>query len=56
MKRQKKKKKKQKQRLAPTKCINCGGKGPHFVPPSFGDRGFFICEKPKSEDINAKST
>lgn len=45
MKRQKKKKKKQKPILAPTKCINCGEKGAHFVGPSFGDKGFFICEK-----------
>jgi hypothetical protein len=46
MKRQKKKKKKQKQRLAPTRCINCGKIGSHFVPPSFGDKGFFICRLP----------
>jgi len=26
-------------------CSNCGEQGPHFVPPSFGDPGFFICEK-----------
>ena len=45
MKRQKKKKKKQKPILAPTKCINCGEKGAHFIGPSFGDKGFFICEK-----------
>lgn len=25
-------------------CPNgCGEPGPHFVPPSFGDPGFFIC-------------
>lgn len=25
-------------------CPNgCGEPGPHFVPPSFGDRGFFVC-------------
>lgn len=24
-------------------CPNCGEKGPHFVPPSLGDKGFFIC-------------
>ena len=29
-------------------CSNCGERtGPHFVPPSFGDRGFFMCEKKK---------
>lgn len=26
-------------------CWNCGEPGPHFVPPSFGDPGFYICEK-----------
>lgn len=26
-------------------CLNCGQPGPHFVPPSFGDRGFYICTK-----------
>ena len=30
-------------------CPNCGEKGPHFVPPSFGDKGFFICEKKPTE-------
>ena len=29
----------------PSKCLNCGEKGPHFVPPSFGDAGFFMCIK-----------
>lgn len=24
-------------------CSNCGEEGPHFVPPSFGDSGFFAC-------------
>lgn len=25
-------------------CPNrCGGRGPHFVPPSLGDAGFFVC-------------
>lgn len=27
----------------PKKCPNCGKDGTHFVPPSFGDKGFFIC-------------
>jgi len=27
-------------------CSNCGEKGCHFVPPSLGDPGFYIC-KPK---------
>ena len=43
MKRQKKKKNKVHVKLV-EKCINCGEKGAHFVPPSFGDKGFFICE------------
>lgn len=26
------------------RCPNrCGGPGPHFVPPSLGQRGFFSC-------------
>jgi hypothetical protein len=24
-------------------CMACGEPGPHFVPPSFGDEGFFMC-------------
>jgi hypothetical protein len=34
-------------------CINCGERGAaHFIPPSFGDPGFFICQKvDKTEDI-----
>lgn len=31
--------------LASRPCSNCGEKGPHFVPPCFGDPGFFICDK-----------
>lgn len=43
------KKKKKKQPLHPKIiCPNCGEIGPHFVPPSFGDEGFFIC-KPKTK-------
>lgn len=26
------------------KCPRCGGEGPHFVPPSIGEEGFFVCE------------
>lgn len=27
-------------------CPNgCGGRGPHFVPPSLGERGFYVCTK-----------
>lgn len=25
-------------------CMNCGEAGPHYVPPSLGERGFFICK------------
>ena len=27
-------------------CFNCGGSGPHFVPPFLGDSGFYMCSKP----------
>ena len=26
-------------------CPNCGEKGPHFVPPSLGDPGMFVCKE-----------
>lgn len=26
-------------------CCNCGKPGKHFVPPSFGEKGFFACEE-----------
>jgi hypothetical protein len=29
------------------RCLNCGEYGSHFIPPCFGDKGFFICSKPK---------
>lgn len=29
-------------------CPNCGEMGAHFVPPSFGDPGFFFCVKAES--------
>lgn len=25
-------------------CPNCNKPGPHYVPPSMGDEGFFACE------------
>jgi hypothetical protein len=25
-------------------CVNCGERGPHFAPPSFGAEGIFICD------------
>jgi hypothetical protein len=31
------------------KCPNgCGEAGPHFVPPSLGDPGFFVCTRATS--------
>lgn len=27
-----------------SKCVRCGEDGPHFVPPCFGETGFFICD------------
>lgn len=40
--------------LPKTKCPNCGEDGPHFVPPSLGERGQYICEKKieQAEDFN----
>lgn len=31
-------------------CGNCGEKSHHghFFPPSFGDKGFYVCEKKES--------
>ena len=26
-------------------CMNCGMPGAHFIPPSFGDKGFFVCKR-----------
>ena len=34
------------------KCPNCNKKGPHFVPPSCGEDGFFICEQAKESLTN----
>jgi hypothetical protein len=28
-------------------CRRCGEKGSHFVPPCFGDIGFYICDPPE---------
>ena len=36
----------------PDRCPNCGEYGPHFVPPSFGDKGFFICPSAISKDAD----
>lgn len=32
-------------------CMNCGKKGPHYVGPSFGDPGFYMCD-PESMPID----
>lgn len=48
MKRLEKKKKQAKPKVESV-CLNCGKNEAHFVPPSFGEEGFFICEKPKKE-------
>jgi hypothetical protein len=26
-------------------CTNCGGYGAHFVPPCFGEQGYYACRK-----------
>lgn len=28
----------------PRKCPNCGQSGPHFMPPSLGEPGMWMCE------------
>lgn len=30
-------------------CLNCGQPGRHFVGPSMGDVGFFVCDHLKEE-------
>lgn len=30
-------------------CPKCGQPGLHFVPPSFGDPGFYVCDDIKRE-------
>lgn len=49
-------KRKQREReriLAPLKhstpCPNCGLPGAHFIPPNFGESGFFMCQRTTSE-------
>lgn len=27
-----------------SRCLKCEQLGSHFVPPSFGDKGFYICD------------
>lgn len=37
-------------RLARPCMNNCGAAGPHFVPPSLGEPGFFTCTPKATED------
>ena len=32
-------------------CPNCGNPGPHFIPASLGDKGFFTCEKVEEKEV-----
>jgi hypothetical protein len=32
-------------------CPNCNKPGFHYVPPSFGDAGFFICDNLRDEAV-----
>lgn len=34
-------------------CPKCGERARHFVPPSLGDRGFYICEAKKAHEGDA---
>lgn len=35
-------------------CPNgCGDPGPHYVPPSFGDPGFYLCTPTAQEATHA---
>lgn len=35
-------------------CPNCAEKGPHFIPPSFGESGFYTCDaRPSVEQEDA---
>jgi hypothetical protein len=38
------------------RCPNCNRYGTHFVPPSCGDEGFFICEIYEDEETDNEST
>jgi len=50
MKKQKKKIKK-KSKIKRMRCPNCGEWGPHFVPPSCGESGFYICKSINNFEI-----
>lgn len=32
-------------------CINCGKPGAHFVPPSFGEEGFYTCGPKETPNV-----
>ena len=34
-------------KLSAPPCLNCGKKERHYVPPSLGEAGFFICKERK---------
>lgn len=36
------------------KCPNCGEDEAHFVPPSMGEEGFFICTKKVVSVVDVK--
>ena len=33
-----------------SRCPNCGEYGPHYVPPSCGEPGMWICKKKEKTD------
>lgn len=37
--------KERRERLRLNLCLNCGEKGPHFVPPGFGSPGMYTCKE-----------
>jgi hypothetical protein len=37
-------------------CSECGEYGKHFVPPSLGEQGFFICQVPAVVETDARSS
>ena len=48
MKRSLKKKLRKRPIPKPGECPNCGKFEAHFVPPSLGEKGFFICKGVKN--------
>lgn len=43
-----------KARMAPAAiCSHCGQAGAHFVPPSFGEEGFYYCERSRPRAVRA---